>query len=77
MANSKLRVGACSLASTPGDMEANLKKIEQWCSKATDKAVQLLLFPELSLSGYWLSHELFQRAQPRDCPAVRNLSSFL
>ncbi len=72
-----MRVGACSLSPVPGDIEENLKFIKKWTIKGADEEVDLLLFPELSLSGYWLNHELYDKAQPRDGPAITNLVEFL
>lgn len=77
MTGDMLRVGACSFAALPGNTEKNLAGIKVWCSKARDEHVDLLLFPELSLSGYWLSTELHYEAQPRDGPAVRDLVAYL
>ncbi|MBD3352982.1 MAG: hypothetical protein GF364_15980, partial [Candidatus Lokiarchaeota archaeon] len=45
-----LRVGACSLAAIPGNIDENLEKIKEWTKKGVKEKVELLLFPELSLS---------------------------
>ncbi|HME52748.1 MAG TPA: nitrilase-related carbon-nitrogen hydrolase [Candidatus Lokiarchaeia archaeon] len=72
-----LRVGACSIAAVPGDTDGNIEKLKQWTRQAVDEKVELLLFPELSLSGYWCSKELLFEAQPRDGPAIKELVAFL
>lgn len=72
-----LRVGACSMVAVPGDIDGNLEKIQDWIRQAVAERVELLLFPELSLSGYWINSELYYEAQPRDGPAVRALVAFL
>jgi predicted amidohydrolase len=77
MAKEIIRVGACSMAATPGDTDGNIERIKEWTQRAIEEKVDLLLFPELSLSGYWISGELYYEAQPRDGPAVKALVSFL
>lgn len=72
-----IRVGACSLASIPGDIQENTKKIKEWIKKAIIEKIDLLLFPELSLSGYWTRSELYYEAQPRNGPAIQELINFL
>ncbi|MBN2153285.1 MAG: hypothetical protein JW839_17665 [Candidatus Lokiarchaeota archaeon] len=72
-----LRVGACSMAAIPACTEENIEKIKGWTKKAVDEKVELLLFPELSLSGYWCSNELYFESQPRDGPAIKELTSYL
>jgi len=52
-----LRIGTCSLASVPGEIDENLEKIKTWILKAIPEKIDLLLFPELSLSGYWWNPE--------------------
>ncbi|MHA1731149.1 MAG: carbon-nitrogen hydrolase family protein [Promethearchaeota archaeon] len=77
LAGDLLKVGACSMAAVPGDTEGNLEKIKSWCEEAAKEGVELLLFPELSLSGYWTSSELHYEAQPIDGPATSELVHFL
>jgi predicted amidohydrolase len=72
-----IRVGACSMVAIPGDVDENIDKIKKFCKQAIEDKVELLLFPELSLSGYWISTELHYEAQPRDGPAIKELISFL
>ena len=77
MAGEILRIGACSMAAVPGSTEENIEKIKGWTKKAVDEGVELLLFPELSLSGYWCSNELYFESQPRDGPAIKELVAYL
>lgn len=72
-----LKIGACSMAAIPGDIEENIENIKKWTKKAIEEKIDLLLFPELSLTGYWLSSEIHYVAQPRDGPVVRELIDFL
>ncbi|MFX0098816.1 MAG: carbon-nitrogen hydrolase family protein [Candidatus Hodarchaeota archaeon] len=72
-----IRVGACSMAAIPGDADTNIEKIKEWTKKAIEEKIHLLLFPELSLSGYWTHTELHYEAQPRDGEAITELIEFL
>lgn len=53
MANEEtLRVAAAQIDPVLGDLEANLEKHLAWIARARDAGAELLVFPELSLSGY-------------------------
>jgi N-carbamoylputrescine amidase len=49
-----LRVAAAQIETTLGDVAANLGKHRDWIGRAREAAVDVLLFPELSLTGYGL-----------------------
>ena len=51
-----LTVGLAQIDCRLGDVEANLERHLEWIAKARDQGVELLLFPELSLTGYRLLH---------------------
>ncbi len=55
MAN-KLTVGLAQIDCTLGAVEGNLQKHLSWIEKAREQGVELLLFPELSITGYRLLH---------------------
>jgi NAD+ synthase (glutamine-hydrolysing) len=48
----RLRIGLTQINSTVGDFEGNLRKHLSFFEEAVDKKVDLLCFPELSLTGY-------------------------
>ncbi|HIC89661.1 MAG TPA: acyltransferase [Anaerolineae bacterium] len=50
----QLTVGLAQIAPRLGDVDANLNKHLQFTSEAANQGVELLLFPELSLTGYSL-----------------------
>ena len=52
---SALRIAAAQSASTPLDIEANLRRHLDFLDAAATAGVELLVFPELSLSGYELA----------------------
>jgi len=85
------RVRACAVAvdTRPGELSANLEKIDQWTLRAAQSGAQLVLFPELSLTGFIPNHPLAEHerwlrqalaearrsALPLECPATRQLAS--
>ena len=55
MAN-KLTVGLAQIDCTLAAVEHNIQKHLEWIEKAREQCVELLLFPELSITGYRLLH---------------------
>ena len=53
----KLKVGLAQITPKLGDLEANLERHLQAIEEASESGVELLIFPELSLTGYRL-HDL-------------------
>ena len=47
-----LRVGLCQINTTVGDIEGNTEKILDYLKKGKKRAVDLLVFPELAVTGY-------------------------
>lgn len=52
----RLRIAAASVASRPGDTKGNLGRIEAVCGQAARQGAQLVLTPELSLTGFVPNH---------------------
>jgi N-carbamoylputrescine amidase len=52
----RVRVAAAATDSQPGALEQNLEKIDAWTQRAAAGGAQLVLFPELSLSGFIPNH---------------------
>lgn len=55
-ASARLRLGLAQLDSKLGDLEENASRHASWIERAAQAGVELLLFPELSLTGYRLLH---------------------
>ncbi len=53
-----LRVAAVQFQSLPGDKPANLQKIESFVEQAAAQGVQLVVFPECCITGYWFIRKL-------------------
>jgi predicted amidohydrolase len=62
----KLRLGLGQLAPRLGDVDTNLETHRQWIARARDGGVDLLVFPELGLTGYLLQDLNVEVAMRRD-----------
>ncbi len=71
--DSKLKIGAVSMKSLPGDPEENVKNTISWIKKAKEQEIELLLFPELNITGYWNSRELISAAEPIGGDSIKHL----
>jgi len=69
-----LTVGLAQIDCRLGAVEANLERHLEWIAKARERQVELLLFPELSLTGYRLLHLTSRVAvRPYESPIVQRL----
>lgn len=64
----RLRVALAQVNPTVGDIEGNARLIGEWIERAADAGAQLVVFPELCLSGYpaedlYLKHHFAERNQ--------------
>jgi len=71
----KVRIGLCQIRPRTGDIEANLETIRDLTARASQEEIDILLFPELALTGYMARDELFELAQPVSGEAVSELES--
>ena len=58
-----------------GNKERNLKQISEQASKARRKNVDLLIFPELHLTGYTMRDEVSHLAEPIPGPSTRKVET--
>lgn len=71
----RLTVGLAQMAPVLGDRERNLARHQQWVRQAVDVGANLLVFPELSLTGYFLRDLVVDSAIRLDSPAMNDLLS--
>jgi predicted amidohydrolase len=71
---STLTLGLAQIDCRLGDVEANLERHLAWIAKAREQGVDLLIFPELSLTGYRLLHLTSRVALPPDSPVLARLA---
>jgi predicted amidohydrolase len=69
----RFRLGLAQIAPTLGDLEKNFALHERMVRQAVDQSVNLLVFPELSLTGYFLSDQVPSVALREDSPALQDL----
>lgn len=69
-----LRVGLAQIDSQLGDVEANVERHLAWIERARRQDVDLLVFPELSLTGYRLMHLTSRVPMRPDAPQIRRLA---
>jgi len=76
---SSVRAAAVQFQHAPGDKRANLDRVRELTEEAASRGVQLIVFPEMCLSGYWhvrnLSRdEIVALSEPvPDGPSVREV----
>jgi N-carbamoylputrescine amidase len=71
---STFTLGLAQIDCRLGDVDANLEKHLAWIEKAREQGVDLLVFPELSLTGYRLLHLTARVAMKAGAPALRRLA---
>jgi len=64
-----MRVAAVQIEHQPGDKQANLAKVSGFVEQAAAQKVQIVVFPECCITGYWFlrklsREELLQLAEP-------------
>jgi len=77
----KLKIAIAQISSKLANIEANLEKHLSYIEKAKDEKVDIIVFPELSLTGYSLKDAVYDVAMTDDdvriqrlCEASRNIS---
>lgn len=73
-ASSTLKVGLAQIDSRLGDVAANVERHLRWIERAREQEVDLLVFPELSLTGYRLLHLTSRVALPPSAPELERLA---
>jgi predicted amidohydrolase len=58
----KIKVASVQFEAAPGDKRANLAKIERFAREAAEQGVELIAFPECSITGYWFLRRLSREA---------------
>ena len=59
-----------------GDKAGNLKKIEQATVRAQKQGAELLILPELSLTGYVVRDQIYELAEEIPGPSVKRIEAF-
>jgi len=70
----KLVVAAAQIPTVPEDIDTNLESHLDYIAQARAQGCDLVVFPELSLTGYTLSDESFRLARSRHSKVVRRIA---
>ena len=71
----RLTVGLAQIDPALGDRDRNLERHREWVRQATAAGANLLVFPELSLTGYFLKDLVPDSAIRLDDPIMRELGA--
>jgi predicted amidohydrolase len=59
----KFKIALAQISSKPGDKRGNLRRIEQAAIEAEKQKAQLLILPEMSLTGYVIKDRIYELAE--------------
>lgn len=66
----RFKVALAQISCKRGDKKANIQKIEDYTAEARRRNAELVIFPELSLTGYMVRDELYELAEPVPGPST-------
>ncbi len=69
-----LKIGLAQIDCRLGDLEANVERHLDWIGRGREAGLDLLVFPELSLTGYRLLHLTPRVALPAASPVLARLA---
>ncbi len=69
----KIRLALAQISSKRGDKEENLRKIEEITAKAKAQSADLVIFPELSLTGYVIRDQIYELAETIPGPSTNRV----
>jgi predicted amidohydrolase len=72
---SRLTIGLAQIDCRLGNVEANVERHVEWIERARRQEIDLLIFPELSLTGYRLLHLTPHVAMAADAAPLRRLAA--
>ena len=64
------KIALAQISCRRGDKKANLQKIEEYAKKAKKQKAELVVFPELSLTGYTVRDEIYELAEKIPGPST-------
>lgn len=73
----KIKVALAQISCKCADKIENIKKMEETVVKAKNQGANLVIFPELSLTGYVIGDQIYQIAEPipsKSTKAVENIA---
>lgn len=74
MVGEKIRIALAQIESSRSHKEENLSKFARFIAKAKRMRGELVIFPELSLTGYVLRDQIYEMAEPIPGPSVDSIA---
>lgn len=71
----EIKIALAQISSKPGDKTENIKKTEENVVKAKKHGADLVVFPELSLTGYVVRDQIYELAENIPGPATRTVEA--
>lgn len=69
----KIRLALAQISSKRENKKENLQKIEEFTIKAKEQAADLVIFPELSLTGYVVRDQIYELAETIPGPSTKRI----
>jgi predicted amidohydrolase len=69
----KIKLALAQISSKRENKKANLQKIEELTIKAKEQAADLVIFPELSLTGYVVRDQIYELAETIPGPVTKKI----
>jgi predicted amidohydrolase len=69
----KIKLALAQISSRRESKKENLQKIEEFTVKAKEQAADLVIFPELSLTGYVLHDQIYELAETIPGPSTKRI----
>jgi predicted amidohydrolase len=72
----KIKIALAQVSSKRENKEANLQKIEKLTLKAKHQGADLVIFPEMSLTGYVVLDQVYELAETIPGPSTQKIETF-
>ncbi|HUT17287.1 MAG TPA: carbon-nitrogen hydrolase family protein [Acidobacteriota bacterium] len=69
----KIRLALAQISSKRENKKENLRKIEEFTIRAKEQAADLVIFPELSLTGYVVRDQIYELAETIPGPSTKRI----
>ena len=70
-----IKLALAQISSKRENKKANLQKIEEATVKAKEQAADLVIFPELSLTGYVVKDQIYELAETIPGPSIKRIEA--
>jgi len=71
----KIKLALAQISSKRENKEANLQRIENFTVKAEEQAADLVIFPELALTGYVVKDQIYELAETIPGPSTKRIEA--